>query len=100
MPSTGAQAHNLGTGRQGGICQISGREAYRSILEGEKPTRSEPEGARREAKIRVLVRSEPRVLTDPSLVVHCGLGQHEPHARSPQLHIVVGQSPTQCGTIA
>ena len=41
------------------ICQISGLAPCRSILEGKKPTRSEPEGVRREVKIRVLATPEP-----------------------------------------
>ena len=55
------------------FCQISGLEPYRGVLEGEKPTRSESEGGRREAKITVPGSLEPRVLTEP-----CGAPKPHP----------------------
>lgn len=48
-----------------GICQNSGLEPHRSMLEGEKPTRSESRGGRGEDKIAVLATPEPRDLTEP-----------------------------------
>ena len=52
------------------FCQISGLEPSLGMMEGEKSTRSESEGGRREAKIRVLAAPEPRDLTDPVLAPH------------------------------
>ena len=42
-----------------GICQNSGLEPYRGMLEGEKSTPSESEGGRREARNAVLAAPKP-----------------------------------------
>ncbi len=56
------------------FCQNSGREPYRCMLAGEKQTRSESEGGRREAKITVLATPEPRDLIEPVAGVRGGDG--------------------------
>ncbi len=53
----GLRLHSFNTPRW--FYQISGLEPYRCMLEGEKLTRSESEGGRREAKITALATPEP-----------------------------------------